>query len=176
MSEEEREDCNEDGREEGEDCDEDSSTEEGEGSHQEGEENNSGDELSSYKSDDHCESENKSDSEFEDDVMHGALSRDASIFPNELEEKVKLEKGMVFVDIDAFRTVLREYVIQDGFQIMRLRNEKTRVTAHCASKDYPWRIHASPLADGVTFQIKTCFYHTCVRSDLTKLASAIWIA
>ncbi|KAL0404379.1 UNVERIFIED_CONTAM: hypothetical protein Sradi_2078700 [Sesamum radiatum] len=60
---------------------------------------------------------------------------------------------------------------------MRMRNEKTRVTSHCSVKDYPWRIHASPLSDGVTFQIKTNVpNHTCVRSDATKEASAEWIA
>ncbi|KAL0464005.1 UNVERIFIED_CONTAM: hypothetical protein Slati_0288100 [Sesamum latifolium] len=144
MSEEEREHCDEDGSgEEGEDCDEDSSTEEGEGSHKEGEENNSGDELSSIN----------------------------------LMTIVRLKTRVIrSLRMNAW-TVLREYVIQEGFQIMRLRNEKTRVTAHCASKDCPWRIHASPLADGVTFQIKTYVStHTCVRSDSTKEASAIWIA
>ncbi|KAK4391754.1 hypothetical protein Sango_1953200 [Sesamum angolense] len=60
---------------------------------------------------------------------------------------------------------------------MRMRNEKTRVTGHCSVKDCPWRIHASPLADGVTFQIKTYVpNHTCVRSDATKEASVEWIA
>ncbi|KAL0323663.1 UNVERIFIED_CONTAM: hypothetical protein Scaly_2333400 [Sesamum calycinum] len=103
----------------------------------------SGDELSDYKSDDH----------------------------------LKLEKGMVFVDINAFRKVLKEFVIQEGFKVMRMRNEKKRVTAHCSVKDCPWRVHASPLADGVTFQVKTYVpNHTCVRSDPTKEASAEWIA
>ncbi|KAK4393965.1 hypothetical protein Sango_1867300 [Sesamum angolense] len=60
---------------------------------------------------------------------------------------------------------------------MRMRNEKTRVTGHCSVKHCPWRIHASPLADGVTFQIKTYVpNHTCVRSDATKEASVEWIA
>ncbi|KAL0444091.1 UNVERIFIED_CONTAM: hypothetical protein Slati_2131800 [Sesamum latifolium] len=88
--------------EEGEDCDEDISIEEGEGSHKEGKENNNGDELSSYKSDDHCESQNKNDSEFEDYVMHGALSRHSSIFPNELEENVKLEKDGVTFQVKTY--------------------------------------------------------------------------
>ncbi|KAL0341429.1 UNVERIFIED_CONTAM: hypothetical protein Scaly_1805500 [Sesamum calycinum] len=60
---------------------------------------------------------------------------------------------------------------------MRMRNEKTRVTGYCSVKDCPWRIYGFPLADGVTFQIKTCVpNHTCVRSYATKEASAEWIA
>ncbi|KAL0352266.1 UNVERIFIED_CONTAM: hypothetical protein Scaly_1615300 [Sesamum calycinum] len=105
-----------------------------------------GDELSNYISDDHCESKNESDSDFEDDPFQGSLNRDASVLADG-KEKIKLEKGMVFVNINAFRKTLKEFVIQEGFKIMRMRNEKTRVTGHCSVKDYPWRIHASPLAD-----------------------------
>ncbi|KAK4411809.1 hypothetical protein Sango_0253900 [Sesamum angolense] len=66
---------------------------------------------------------------------------------------------------------------EEGFKVMRMRNEKKRVTAHCSVKDCPWRVNASPLADGVTFQVKTYApNHTCVRSDPTKEASAEWIA
>ncbi|KAL0297754.1 UNVERIFIED_CONTAM: hypothetical protein Sradi_6827500 [Sesamum radiatum] len=38
-----------------------------------------GDELSNYISDDHCESKNESDSDFEDDPLQGSLNRDASV-------------------------------------------------------------------------------------------------
>ncbi|KAK4404611.1 hypothetical protein Sango_0829700 [Sesamum angolense] len=138
----------------------------------------SGDELSDYKSDDHCEPNNFSDSEFEDDPLHGSLNRMHVLCLVKTGQKIKLEKGMVFVDINAFRKVLKEFVIQEGFKVMRMRNEKKkRVTAHCSVKDFPWRVHASPLVDGVTFQVKTYVpNHTCVRSDPTKEASAEWIA
>ncbi|KAK4394496.1 hypothetical protein Sango_1603900 [Sesamum angolense] len=103
-----------------------------------------GDELSNYISDDHCESKNESDSDFEDDPLQGSLNREASVLADE------------------------------GFKIMRMRNEKTRVTGHCSVKDCPWRIHASPLADGVTFQIKTYVpNHTCVRAIWGVLLAAI---
>ncbi|KAK4400523.1 hypothetical protein Sango_1158400 [Sesamum angolense] len=39
-----------------------------------------GDELSNYISDDHCESKNESDSDFEDDPLQGSLNREASVF------------------------------------------------------------------------------------------------
>ncbi|KAL0313385.1 UNVERIFIED_CONTAM: hypothetical protein Sradi_5737800 [Sesamum radiatum] len=124
----------------------------------------SGDEMSDYKSDNHCESKNQSDSELEDNPLKGSLNRDACLLPSETGSKVKLEKRIIFVDINAFRKTLKEFVIQEGFKIMRMRNEKIRVTAHCSVKDCPWRIHAAPLVDGVTFQVKTYVpNHTCVR-------------
>ncbi|KAL0317257.1 UNVERIFIED_CONTAM: hypothetical protein Sangu_2140000, partial [Sesamum angustifolium] len=47
----------------------------------------SGDELSDYKSDEHCEPNNFSDSEFEDDPLHGSLNRDACTLPCETGQK-----------------------------------------------------------------------------------------
>ncbi|KAK4387205.1 hypothetical protein Sango_2591100 [Sesamum angolense] len=91
----------------------------------------SGDELSDYKSDDHCEPNNFSDSEFEDDPLHGSLNRDACTLPCETGQKVKLEKGMVFVDINAFRKVLKEFVIQEGFKV------KTYVPNHTCVRSDP---------------------------------------
>ncbi|KAL0346005.1 UNVERIFIED_CONTAM: hypothetical protein Sradi_4431800 [Sesamum radiatum] len=70
-----------------------------------------------------------------------------------------------------------EMSIIEGFKIMRMRNEKTRVTAHCSVKDCPWKIHATPFVDGVTFHVKTYVpNHTCVRSDPTSEATVDWIA
>ncbi|KAL0289962.1 UNVERIFIED_CONTAM: hypothetical protein Sangu_2594100 [Sesamum angustifolium] len=91
----------------------------------------SGDELSDYKSDEHCEPNNFSDSEFEDDPLHGSLNRDACTLPCETGQKVKLEKGMVFVDINAFRKVLKEFVIQEGFKV------KTYVPNHTCVRSDP---------------------------------------
>ncbi|KAK4411848.1 hypothetical protein Sango_0257800 [Sesamum angolense] len=125
----------------------------GEDSENESVGDNSGDELSDCKSDDHCDPNNFSDSDFEDDPLHGSLNRDACTLPCETGQKSK-----------------------EGFKVMRMRKKK-RVTAHCSVRDCPWRVHASPLADGVTFQVKTYVpNHTCVRSDPTKEASAEWIA
>ncbi|KAL0427571.1 UNVERIFIED_CONTAM: hypothetical protein Slati_2931900 [Sesamum latifolium] len=111
----------------------------------------SGDKMSDYKSDNHYESKNQSDSELEDDPLKGSLNR-------------------------CIKT-LKEFVIQEGFKIMRMRNKTTRVTAYCSVKDCPWRIHAAPLVDGVTFQVKTYVpNHTCVRSNPTSEASVDWVA
>ncbi|KAL0434473.1 UNVERIFIED_CONTAM: hypothetical protein Slati_2781600 [Sesamum latifolium] len=110
------------------------------------------DHTSGYKYDDHCEAENLSDEEFCSDPMKGKLSRDACVVHGGFGDKIKLEQGMIFTDIVAFRDALMEYVIQEGFKIMKLRNERVRVIAHCAVKDYPWRVHASILGSVVTLQ------------------------
>ncbi|KAK4406421.1 hypothetical protein Sango_0648600 [Sesamum angolense] len=71
----------------------------------------------------------------------------------------------------------REFVLQEGFRIKRYRNETQRVTVGCDVKECSWRIHDSPLGDGVTFQIKKySSVHMCIRPDNTKETSAKWMA
>ncbi|KAF8387649.1 hypothetical protein HHK36_026303 [Tetracentron sinense] len=90
---------------------------------------------------------------------------------------VSLEVGMLFDNVTEFREALRDYIIQEGFEIVRDKNEKVRVTAHCSSEGCLWRIHSSPLPDGGTYKIKTFQSdHTCVRATKNTNATSVWIA
>ncbi|KAA8541876.1 hypothetical protein F0562_023028 [Nyssa sinensis] len=92
-------------------------------------------------------------------------------------DKIVLKSGQLFENVDKFREVLRDYTIQQGCSIIREKNEKARVTAHCADSSCMWRIHASPLPDGVTYMIKTYRgEHTCVRLQSNSNANSSWIA
>ena len=83
--------------------------------------------------------------------------------PNK-NEKVSLEKGMLFRDVYEFRAALRDYVIGEGVEIARLKNEKSRVRAICPNLSCNWYVFASPTANGITFQIKVYNSdHICVR-------------
>ncbi|XP_042482641.1 uncharacterized protein LOC122063048 [Macadamia integrifolia] len=92
--------------------------------------------------------------------------------------KVKIEDGMIFDDVDHFRNELKEFAIQEGFQLLRLKNERTRVIYVCAEDGCEWRIHASPTEDKVTFIIKSFNpRHTCSRrKDRNLDATSKWIA
>ncbi|KAA8537000.1 hypothetical protein F0562_029478 [Nyssa sinensis] len=92
-------------------------------------------------------------------------------------DKIVLKSGQLFENVDKFREVLRDYTIQEGCSIIRKKNEKARVTAHCVDSSCIWRIHASPLPDGVTYMIKTYTgEHTCVRLQSNSNANSSWIA
>ncbi|KAK4389584.1 hypothetical protein Sango_2295400 [Sesamum angolense] len=70
-----------------------------------------------------------------------------------------------------------DYVVQEGFVIVRLKNERTRVTCKCAADGCSWRIHASPLSDKITFAIKSLkAEHTCVRVKTMKEANSSWMS
>ena len=51
------------------------------------------------------------------------------IFAHDFDGKVNLEVGLLFSDVNEFRTALRDFVIQEGFEIKRIKNEKARVTS-----------------------------------------------
>ncbi|XP_028063588.1 uncharacterized protein LOC114266862 [Camellia sinensis] len=91
--------------------------------------------------------------------------------------EVVLEEGMIFPEVNTFRATLRDYTVQTGFKIVRDKNEKSRVTAHCAAEGCPWRIHASPLPDGITYKIKTLVpTQTCSRMNTSTEPTSTWIA
>ncbi|KAF1896640.1 hypothetical protein Lal_00034339 [Lupinus albus] len=91
--------------------------------------------------------------------------------------KVKLETNMLFLNVHHFREVLKDYVIQEVFEVKRLKKEKARVTAICAAEGCGWRIHASPTPNQVTYQIKTYnSVHNCIRTTKNSNATSVWIA
>ncbi|PNX86322.1 hypothetical protein L195_g042400, partial [Trifolium pratense] len=99
------------------------------------------------------------------------------IFEPLCDGKVELEAGLLFVDVNEFRTSLRDFVIQEGFEIKRIKNEKARVTAICVADGCSWRIHASPTPDGKTYKIKTYNpTHSCIRTSKNSNATSTWIA
>ena len=51
------------------------------------------------------------------------------------------------------------------------------MTCHCGNGGCNWRVHASPLPDGVTYKIKTLRGpHTCVRDTFSDKATSTWLA
>ena len=59
---------------------------------------------------------------------------------------------------------------------MRLKNEITRVIAKCGAQGYNWRIHASPIADSITFMMKSYNpEHRCVMNKKNNEATSGWI-
>ncbi|XP_019427184.1 PREDICTED: uncharacterized protein LOC109335506 [Lupinus angustifolius] len=90
---------------------------------------------------------------------------------------VKLETHMLFLNVHHFREVLKDYFIQEGFEVKRLKNEKARVTAICVAEGCGWWIHASPTPDQVNYKIKT--YNgvlNCIRTTKNSNATSVWIA
>ncbi|KAK4404145.1 hypothetical protein Sango_0783100 [Sesamum angolense] len=122
-----------------------------------------------------------SEDEAEDDLVslegsEGSATEKHPVFKKSASMKnLNLVVGMKFENAAQFRGVLRDWCIRNGVDLEFLRNEAARVTAKCKSCE--WRIHASPIQGGPTFQIKTIKgEHTCARTYDNKLANASYIA
>ncbi|KAK4478981.1 hypothetical protein RD792_014488 [Penstemon davidsonii] len=140
----------------------------GEGDENEGEnhvggedvnEERSDDGLSDYQSDDNDNLKKKYESNFDDENddeydPHNYLSKKQKEFNYEDGCRVELVFGDVFYSIHEFREALRTFSIQEGFEFVRIKNERKRVTVKCASEGCPWRLHASLLEDEKTVGIQ----------------------
>ncbi|KAK3213032.1 hypothetical protein Dsin_017738 [Dipteronia sinensis] len=68
---------------------------------------------------------------------------------------IQFHVGQTHDSMDKLRNTFREYAIQEGVELDRMKNQKCRLTYRCKAKGCPWRIHASCMIDKVTVMIKT---------------------
>ncbi|XP_073037438.1 uncharacterized protein [Primulina eburnea] len=86
-------------------------------------------------------------------------------------KRFELVVGMKFKDVHEFRSVLVDWTVRSGVELVFKKNEKSRVTAVCKA-GCEWRLHASLVMGGPTFQVKTLTgKHTCVRASSNNLAT-----
>ncbi|KAL0283307.1 UNVERIFIED_CONTAM: hypothetical protein Sradi_7234100 [Sesamum radiatum] len=85
--------------------------------------------------------------------------------------------GLTFENAQQYREVLRDWCVRKGYDIEFLKNENRRITVKCKHEGCQWRIHASPILKGPTFQIKTIKgEHTCARTYDNSLAKSSYLA
>ncbi|KAI9195465.1 hypothetical protein LWI28_015098 [Acer negundo] len=68
---------------------------------------------------------------------------------------ILLRKGQVFRNAKVVKDVVRQYAIQQGFQLKRVKNDLCRFICECFNDAYDWRIHVSTLTDGRTFMFRS---------------------
>ncbi|WVZ81087.1 hypothetical protein U9M48_028508 [Paspalum notatum var. saurae] len=99
-------------------------------------------------------------------------------------ENPTITVGVTFEDGDTFKKAIRQYAVLNEFEIAAPYSEATRYRGHCKgfrSKNKPcgWRIHASQLQDGLTWQIKKLHNkHTCsstAKLDQNSMAANAWV-
>lgn len=69
--------------------------------------------------------------------------------------KIKFEVGQTFDGIDSFRKYLRDYCIQVGIALAKVKNEKEKITVEYPSAGYPCKIYASRSNDNNIFILRT---------------------
>ncbi|EAZ27524.1 hypothetical protein OsJ_11478 [Oryza sativa Japonica Group] len=70
----------------------------------------------------------------------------------------RIEVGVTFEDGICFNRCMRQYAVLKEVELAVPYSEATRYRAYCMAKKCKWRIHASRLPDGRTWQIKKMPY------------------
>lgn len=126
------------------------------------------------------EQEHDGSSDSDDDNIAPKVDENGRpIFPEFKESdmnKPKLIEGMKFPNMVVFRKLLREYHIKEGYEFKFLKNESRRVTVKCAH-DCGFRLHASPMYEERSFQIKKIDQqHSCTRTYTNNNATSSWLS
>ncbi|KAF4364050.1 hypothetical protein F8388_011842 [Cannabis sativa] len=91
--------------------------------------------------------------------------------------KIVLRQFLRFSDHRQFAQVMRDYAVQEGFELQKVKQERIRVTFVCRADACPWRIHASLSPNERLFIIKTFNNtHTCQCVRTNRAANSGWIA
>ncbi|TXG53028.1 hypothetical protein EZV62_022197 [Acer yangbiense] len=98
-------------------------------------------------------------------------------FKRMVRGEIKFHIGQTFDNTVQIRDIFREYAIQKGVILDRVKNDYQRQTYMCTGDSCPWRAHASSMIDRLTFMIKTLVdQYECHRVYNNKKAKAKWIA
>lgn len=95
---------------------------------------------------------NDSDESFEDDLAVDDTVGCETIVHVTDYENPKIEVGVTFEDGACFKKCIRQYAVMGEYEIAAAYYEATRYRGYCKAKKCKWRIHASQLQDGRTWQ------------------------
>ncbi|TXG60592.1 hypothetical protein EZV62_015165 [Acer yangbiense] len=118
-----------------------------------------------------------SDSELEPDKVKIAKLMKGNPFKKMVGGEIKFHVGQTFDNAVQMREIFREYAIQQGVVLHRVKNDNVRQTYKCLGDGCRWRAHGSHMIDRMTFMIKTLVdEHECHRVYNNKEAKVKWIA
>ncbi|KAK2637942.1 hypothetical protein Ddye_025737 [Dipteronia dyeriana] len=117
------------------------------------------------------------DSELEPDRVRIAKLVKGQSFKRMVDGVISFHIGQIFNSKEHMRETFKEYAIQEGIELKRVKNDKVKHTYKCGADTCGWRAHAFCMIDGVTFMLKTLSnqYH-CHRVYHNKEAKVKLIA
>ncbi|KAF4350617.1 hypothetical protein G4B88_000707 [Cannabis sativa] len=91
--------------------------------------------------------------------------------------KIVLRQWQRFKDHKVFGAVLKDFAIQEGFELRKVKHASSRITSVCRAEGCKWQIHASLSPDEREFIIKTYNPdHNCQCVVKNRIATSGWIA
>ncbi|KAL5779583.1 hypothetical protein ACOSQ2_010320 [Xanthoceras sorbifolium] len=91
---------------------------------------------------------------------------------------IDFQEGQIFRNAKFVRKVVKQYAIQEGFMLTKIKNDKSRYTVKCKNETCDWRFHASCLPDRLTFMIRSVQggHSFCLRTTSNKESNSKWVS
>nr|XP_043623589.1 uncharacterized protein LOC122595313 [Erigeron canadensis] len=123
---------------------------------------------------DQCPSEESYHSRLSSDIEDDRLNYEGETYSN-VKRNSTMKVYSRFSNVIDFRRALNHHAITNEFDYFIEKSEPTRFTARCINMECGWKIHASLMEDGITFQVQE---HSCIRSNKAgnRRATQGWIA
>lgn len=100
-----------------------------------------------------------------------------TVWIRDRDKKVSLKPGHIFSSKEELLDVFREYCLQEGFAVKKVKHEKTRYTVECKDDSCFWRFHASQYACRNTWIVRSIKRgHCCERLEHNPMATSTWVA
>ncbi|KAL5835048.1 hypothetical protein ACOSQ3_014637 [Xanthoceras sorbifolium] len=78
---------------------------------------------------------------------------------------IDFQEGQIFGNAKLVRKAVKQYAIQKGFMLTKIKNDRSRYTVKCKNETYDWRFHTSCLPDRLTFMIRSLQEKYAIKCD-----------
>ncbi|KAJ8421507.1 hypothetical protein Cgig2_013185 [Carnegiea gigantea] len=103
--------------------------------------------------------------------------RQGKLWSRNRDGNVSLAVGDIFTSKEEFLNVMKDYCVQHGVSLRKIKNTRSRYTQRCINNDYPFKIHAVVLVDKCTWMIRSLNEgHKCPNTQFNKHASSKCVA
>ena len=86
---------------------------------------------------------------------------------------MSLAVGDIFTSKEDLLNVMKDYCVQHGITLRKIKNTRSRYTQRCINHDCPIKIHAAMLVDKCTWMIRYLIEgHKCPNTQFNKHASS----
>jgi len=102
--------------------------------------------------------------------------RQGKLWSKNREGNVSLAIGDIFTSKKEFLNVMKDYCLQHGISLRKIKNTRSRYTQRCINNDYPFKIHAAIFVDKCTWMSRSLNEgHKCPNTQFNKHASSRWV-
>ncbi|KAL5847893.1 hypothetical protein ACOSQ3_011417 [Xanthoceras sorbifolium] len=91
--------------------------------------------------------------------------------PN-LNRSIDFQEGQIFGNAKLVRKAVKQYAIQEGFMLTKIKNDRSRYTVKCKNETCDWKFHTSCLPDRLTFMIRSLQEKYAIKCDSQTIYKA----